>query len=113
MRPSALALLTVLALVPMRTVGAQGAAQIRVTPEAVLLRSASLTPEADVRAQEGHPVHWGRVGLGALFGAAAGGVLGLWIHSMEDVGDSSPADVFGLAALGAIVGAFVGLATGS
>jgi hypothetical protein len=83
-----------------------------VTPQAVVLGSTLHLPSAETTRQDGHPVRWGRVGLGALIGALAGGALGLWIHSMEDVGESSPAEVVGLAGLGAIIGAFVGLATG-
>ena len=86
---------------------------MRVTPEAAALRSTLLAPVADTTEPEGHSIRWGRVGLGALLGAAVGAGLGLGIHAMEDVGESSPAELLGFAALGAIIGAFVGLTTGS
>ena len=54
-----------------------------------------------------------RFGIGFLIGAAAGAGLGLLIASGQDVGERGPAEILGLALVGAIVGGFVGLATGS
>ena len=112
MRAASLLLLTLIVLGPRAQARAQAEGRIRVTPEAVRLTSSRTAPAADGREDDGHPVRWDRVAIGAGIGAAVGALAGLWISSTEHGVDSGPAEILGLAMLGAIVGGFVGLATG-
>lgn len=112
MRAASLLLLTMLVLASRTHVAAQAVDRIRVTSEGARLRRALLAPAGDAPGDDGHPVRWDRVAIGAGLGAAVGALAGLWISSTEHGVDSGPGEILGLAIIGAVVGGFVGLATG-
>jgi len=105
-------LLTLLLLGPRTHADAQAAGLIRVTPGSVRLRGGLPATAEQALAEDGHPVRWNRVAIGAGIGAAVGALAGWWISSTEHGVDSGPGEIIGLALVGAILGGFVGLATG-